>query len=156
MSSDKINLTAPEDDITWRYIDAVTLPNGVPDDPLNADGDSVRVVTRWEWPNAFAGLRNDQITAFQDALDAEARLIRLDPQSANWVGFLLARILDEDTRPAARRKSDLTAKQVAARSRCRQMINTWLESGLLVRDTMRDERRDRDVDIARVGARHEP
>ena len=127
MALDKINLTPPEDDTTWRYLDSVTFPNGDPEDIIDPEGDSVRVVTRWEWPNAFAGLTREQIVAFQDGLDCEQRLIRVDPQSPDWAGFLLARILNIDCAPFVRRKGDLSTDQIAARARCKELIKVWVD-----------------------------
>lgn len=157
MSSDKINLTPPEDDTTWRYLDSVTLPNGDPADLINPDGDSVRVVTKWEWPNAFAGLRTDQIAAFQDALDNEQRLVRIDQQSIDWVGHLLAQVLEVDTAPRVRNKNNRTSAQQAARARCKTIITTWIDSGLLVVEQIAglDKKKpDRVLEVAKVGTRH--
>ena len=119
----------------------------------------MRVVTRWEWPDAFAGLRHDQIVAFQDALDNEQRLVRIDQQSIDWVGHLLAQVLEIDTAPHVRNKNNRTSAQQAARARCKMIITTWIDSGLVVVEQIAglDKKKpDRVLEVAKVGTRHVP
>ncbi|MEY9163117.1 hypothetical protein ABIE78_001236 [Sinorhizobium fredii] len=153
-SLDKINLTPPRDDITWRFLEDVVLPNGDPDDLINPDGDHVRVVVPWRWPNAFDDVQSRHIIAFQDALEREETRIRSDQQSTDWVGHLLAEILDIDAGRFIRAKADRSDAQNAARSRCAEIIKEWIKSGILIEETVRDEKKSREIPVVRVGTRY--
>ncbi|MEY9162821.1 hypothetical protein ABIE78_000940 [Sinorhizobium fredii] len=152
---DKINLTPPRDDVTWRYLEDVVLPNGDPDDLTNPDGDHVRVVVPWRWPNPFDDVQSHHIVAFQDALEREETRNRASPQSTDWVGHLLAEILEIDTGRFAGAKANRTTTQNTARERCAQIIKQWMDSGLLViEEIIRDGKKDRKIPVVRVGTRY--
>jgi RecA-family ATPase len=150
---DKQNLSPPRDDVTWRYLEDVELPNGDPNDIANPDGDHVRVVVPWRWPNAFENVQSQQIIDFQDALEREKTRNRADQQSADWVGHLLAEILDIDAGRFIRAKDDRSAEQNAARSRCAEIIKTWIDSGMLIKETVRNEK-GKEIPVVRVGMRY--
>ncbi|PJR11504.1 AAA family ATPase [Sinorhizobium meliloti] len=151
---DKINLTPPRDDVTWRYLEDVVLPNGDPYDLINPDGDHVRVVVPWRWPNPFDDVQSHQIIAFQDALERNETRNRASQQSTDWVGHLLAEILELDTGRFIKSKDERSTAQNAARNRCAEIIKQWIDSGMLTEETVPDEKKGRDIPVVRVGTRY--
>jgi hypothetical protein len=116
------NLAPPADKSDWFKLVSVDLGNGP------NGGDSVGVVTKWEWPDHLAG-----VTASD--FDKVAAVIRGDkwrqsPQSSKWVGNAAARALDLDPE----NKGD-KAKIIA-------MLKFWLSAGSLIEVEGKDEKRE--------------
>ena len=86
--NDKANLQPPADKAEWFELVSVDLGNG----PLNGPGDSVGVVTKWEWPDPLAGMTGadfDKVAAV-----IRAGKWRESPQATAWVGNAVAEALD--------------------------------------------------------------
>ena len=95
----KANLSPSENASDWYCLQSFDLGNG-------ADGhtsDSVGVVTRWKWPDAFDGVTVSDLRRVQTAI-AEGRW-RENPQAEDWVGNAVASVLklDPATKLLARR-----------------------------------------------------
>jgi hypothetical protein len=87
---DKANLQPPADVSDWFKLVSVDLANG----PDGSPGDSVGVVTAWQWPDALAGITGADF-------DKVAAVIRSDrwresPQAGKWVGKAVGIALDLD------------------------------------------------------------
>lgn len=101
---DKANL-APAGKRIWRRMASVNLPNG----------DSVGVAEAWVFPDAFDGVTAKDTLKVQQAL--EGQNLRYSDQAADWAGIRIAEILCLDAGTDAKR--------------IRNMIATWLKSGVL-------------------------
>lgn len=87
---DKANLQPPVEKSDWFKLISVDLGNG----DFGLAGDSVGVVTKWELPDAMAGLTGadfDKVTAA-----IRAGKWRHHPTSKDWVGNAVAEALDLD------------------------------------------------------------
>ena len=104
VQSDKSNLAPPEV-ARWYQIESIELPNG----------DSVDVVTPWQWPDAFDGMTTDDLFRVQRALDAKGA--RENQQASDWAGYIVAETLDMD--------SDVE------KHRIKKMLKTWVKTGAL-------------------------
>jgi AAA domain len=116
------NLAPPADKSDWYKLVSIDLGNG-PD-----GGDSVGVVTKWEWPDPLAGMT---------AADFErvAAVIRADkwresPQASKWVGRAVAEALD------------LNADNKADKAKIIGMLKVWRAAGSLVVVEGQDEKRE--------------
>lgn len=88
--NDKANLQPPVEKSDWFKLVSVDLGNG----ESGLAGDSVGVVTKWELPDAMAGLPGadfDKVTAA-----IRAGKWRHHPTSKDWVGNAVAEALDLD------------------------------------------------------------
>lgn len=110
--NDKSNLAPPADRSDWFKIESVQLGNG-PD----GDGDSVGVVTRWEWPSAFGGLTTDDLFRVQKAIAGGAW--RQSVSAKDWAGIVVADVLDLDLTDAA------------AKAKVKSLLRTWIENKAL-------------------------
>jgi hypothetical protein len=88
--NDKANMQPPAEGSDWFKLESVDLGNG----PMGLPGDSVGVVTRWEWPDATAGMT----AADYDKVVAEIRggKWKESIQAKNWVGVAIAEALGLD------------------------------------------------------------
>jgi hypothetical protein len=123
VGSDKINLTPPATKKSWRYLDSVPLPNG----GTGFEGDNMRVVTAWHFPNAFDNVTASHVEKIQAAIQippADSDFWRKDIQSDNWAGHLVAQVLGVST-------SEPAGKQAA-----KTVLKTWLENGVLRVESM--------------------
>ena len=84
VTNGKANLAPPAEGSDWYRLGAVELGNG----------DSVGVVTPWQWPNALDGLSVSDLRKAQAAM-ADGRW-RENPQARDWVGFPIAKALGLD------------------------------------------------------------
>lgn len=126
----KNNLSRPAAHATWLQRVSVELPNG----------DSVAAVTPWAWPDAFEGVTADDARRVQLAVGAmETNPPRENPQAANWVGRTVADVLGMD------------ADDKADKSRILNMVKTWVRSGVLVVEEVRDTRNGRDTKVVLAG-----
>ena len=113
---DKANL-APPGKREWRRVVSVDLANG----------DSVGVVEKWDWPDDFDGVRTADLQAVQRAIEAAPNPLRYSEQATPWVGDVIAQVL----------KFDLQND----RKRIKRMLETWLKSGALVKRDVKDDSR---------------
>ena len=114
----KANLTAPADKADWYQLISIDLGNG----------DSVGVVARWTWPNAFDGVDVSHLRAVQAAI-AIGRW-RENSQAKNWAGRAVASVMG----------LDVTNK--AHRSKIVSLLKTWILNGMLVVVNGKDERHE--------------
>jgi hypothetical protein len=110
----KANMSPPADAAEWYRLQSVDLPNGE-DGGL---GDSVGVVNRWTWPDAFDGVTVSDLRAVQAAVAAGR--CRENSQARDWVGHAVAAVL----------KLDVTNK--AHRAKISSLLKTWIKNGALV------------------------
>lgn len=110
--NDKSNLAPPADKSDWFRIESVQLGNG-PD----GRGDSVGVVTPWEWPSAFGGLTTDDLFRVQKAIAGGAW--RQSASAKDWAGIAVADVLDLDLTDAA------------AKAKVKSLLRTWIENKAL-------------------------
>jgi AAA domain len=115
------SLAPPVDKSDWYKLVSVDLGNGP------NGGDSVGVVTKWEWPDHLAGLTASDF-------EKVAAVIRRDkwrqsPQASKWVGNAVAEALD------------LNADNKAEKAKISAMLKLWLEAGSLVEVESLDESR---------------
>lgn len=110
--NDKANLAPPADKSDWFRIEGVQLGNG-PD----GHGDSVGVVTTWEWPSAFGGGTTDDLFRVQKAIAGGQW--RQSAGAKNWAGFAVADVLGLDL-------ADMSAK-----AKVKSLLKTWIENKAL-------------------------
>jgi hypothetical protein len=111
--NDKSNLAPPADRSDWFRIESVQLGNGP-----QGHGDSVGVVTAWEWPSAFGGVTTDDLFRVQKAIAAGEW--RQSPTAAKgWAGSAVADVLG----------LDLTDQ--AAKAKVKSLLRTWTENKAL-------------------------
>ena len=124
MDNGKANLAPPPDGSFWFQLIGVPLRNG----PLKTDGDNVAVVAPWKWPSPLRGTGQDDVTIIQEAVSAEVNC-RADPRSPDWVGNIVAKVLDIDI------------SQPEERDRVKGMVRAWVESEVLKIVIRPDEKR---------------
>ncbi|BBZ97464.1 hypothetical protein BRDID11004_16240 [Bradyrhizobium diazoefficiens] len=122
---DKNNLAPPADKSEWYKLVSVDLGNG----PLGgAGGDSIGVVTKWEWPDATKDLTGRDFERVAGAI--RAGNWRADIQAKQWVGRAVAKALALDL--------DDRAKKAAVK----QLIKYWIGTGALVVVKRETEKRE--------------
>lgn len=121
----KSNMAAPADRATWYKLEGQPLGNG----PYGTDGDSVAVVTTWEWPDLTAG-------ATANDLDKVLRVVRYGgPWRENiqckndWIGNAVAIALN------------LNKEVPADLARIKALLAMWFKSGALVTVKREDDSR---------------
>ena len=131
---DKANLQPPVEKSDWYKLESVELGNR----PMGLPGDSIGVVTKWDMPDALAGM-----TAAD--FDKVARVIRSgkwrhSPQAGAWVGKAVAEALD----------LDFDNKTVVAK--IKRMLGVWYAAKSLVVVERDDESRQtrKFVEVAEV------
>lgn len=116
------NLAPPSSDYArWFEKISVTTPNG----------ESVGVVTPWQWPDAFSDLSPDSAVAVRRALVNAPDLGRKDPQSEQWAGHLIGHVLGIDT------------SEKAGNAKVKTLIREWLQTGILAEEQRPDHQRKR-------------
>ena len=126
----KNNLARPAPHAEWFKRVSVDLMNG----------DSVAAIEKWSWPDAFDGVSRDDARRVQLAVAAaEADPPRLNMQSAQCVGHMVARVLNLDS------------EDKADKARINQMVKAWVKSEVLTIEDMRDSRAGRDVKVLLAG-----
>jgi len=108
----KANLSPPADTAEWYRLESVDLGNGGDGQPA----DSVGVVTRWTWPDAFDGVTVSDLRKVQTAIAAGRW--RANSQAKDWAGIAVARTLGLDATNKAHK-----AKIIA-------MLKTWIANGI--------------------------
>jgi len=111
----KGNLGPPSSKAEWFKLESVDLGNGTEEFPL---GDQVGVVTRWQWPDAFAGVTVADIPKVQAAV-AIGRW-REHQKAKDWVGYAVAQALGLD------------ASDKKQRAKIAAMLKQWIANGVLV------------------------
>lgn len=114
---DKNNLAPPADKSDWYKLVSVDLGNG-PLGPNVLGGDSIGVVTKWEWPDATKDLTGRDFDKVAAAI--RAGNWRADVQAKQWVGRAVAKALafDLDNR--------------ADKAKVKQLLKYWIGTGALV------------------------
>jgi hypothetical protein len=112
--TDKLNLGPPEE-ARWFQIVSVALGNSSGRDI--DDQDYVGVVDRWEPPNPLDNVTVAHLRAVQTKVAAGS--YRKDPQSTEWVGRVVADVLDLDI------------NDKAARAKVSGLLKTWTGKRML-------------------------
>jgi hypothetical protein len=123
-AGNKISMKPPASGATWFKLASVGLGNQRADRPE----DNVGVATRWEWPDAHAGLPAGVEQIVQAAVNSGKW--RAHPQAKQWVGKRLAEPLGLD----AEEKHD--------KERLKTIIADYIERGILETFTAPDENSD--------------
>lgn len=117
---DKANL-APAGARQWVRMASVDL----------GQGDHVGVAEPWQWPDAFDGVRREDLLSVQREVDSRCktgRPPRLSDQSGlDWVGHIVAEFLDLHADDDKRR--------------IKKIVSDWVKSGALVKAEIEDEHR---------------
>jgi AAA domain len=107
----KNNFAAPAESSSWHRIVGVHLGNG------ERGGDSVGVVTAWDWPDASEQITPEDVCEVQAAVAAGEW--REDVRASNWVGKTIAEAL----------KLDLM--EPSAKVTVKGLLKSWLKDGTL-------------------------
>jgi hypothetical protein len=108
----KANLTPRGGETRWRQMVGVPLRNRIA-----TQEDEIGVVTEWQRPSAFVGMKEHHLPAVRAAV--EAGDWRLDVQCSNWVGVAVAGALGVDPTDAREK------------ARIKTMIATWIKNDVL-------------------------
>jgi hypothetical protein len=123
--NDKANLAPPVTVSNWFKLASVWLDNGP------GGGDSVGVVTKWDWPDPLTGITGSDFDKVAVAIRASDW--RKDPRSAEWVGIAVARALGLD------------ADDEHDQSKIKSLLKVWISAGSLrVVKGYDQQRRERD------------
>ncbi|MCB5200247.1 AAA family ATPase [Loktanella sp. TSTF-M6] len=115
VTRDKANL-APAGLRQWRHMASVHLANG----------DDVGVAEAWKWPDTFDGLTVKDLLSVQNAIDG--KLPRYSHQAGgDWVGVIVADVLG--------------LHAITDRKRIKKIIETWIQTGALVKVMCDDKKR---------------
>lgn len=125
------NLAPPSAEVNrWFEKVSVETPNGA----------RVGAVRSWKWPDAFSGISTADARRVQIEVAALAdNPPRKDSQSADWVGHIVARVLNLDS------------SDDGDRNRIKDLLKTWVKTGVLAITQVRDQRRGRDVSVVVSG-----
>ncbi|MEC8195851.1 MAG: AAA family ATPase, partial [Pseudomonadota bacterium] len=145
VANGKANL-APMAAATWRKLTTIALGNGTQDYPK---GDSVAVVEPWETPGPARSSEQD-LKRVQDAMRAASEPYRLDQRSDNWIGHLIAHMLDLDI-GASVTKPNRSQEQKVNRQYVRGVLKDWMDDGAIITETIWDSRPGRGSKIVVVG-----
>lgn len=113
--NDKANLAPPEA-ADWFRMNNVDLPNG----------DSVGVACPWKWPDPFEGLTSWHLKEVQRRV--EQGRYRADVRSKDWIGNMVAEVLDWDPE--------------TKRGRIKDIVKQWLANNMLREVEGQDEKRN--------------
>ncbi|TYB82304.1 AAA family ATPase [Maritimibacter fusiformis] len=135
----KANLS-PAEDARWFQMVSVNLGNATLAYP---QGDDVQTVERWTPPTAAGATVCDLAVvqvAVKAAIDA-GMPPRADPQSKDWIGYLIADKLGLSIGAPEAKDADLADDERAERARVKAMLRSWLRDGGLERFTAQDKHR---------------
>jgi hypothetical protein len=110
----KANLAPPAERSTWRCLIGVQLGNG---ESIAHAGDSVGVVTAWEWPDPTEDVTPEDTRAVQQAVAAGEW--RENPQAKDWVGKPIADALALDL------------ADPSVRAKVKELQKSWVKEGVL-------------------------
>lgn len=122
----KANLAPPASDAVYRRMVGVQIENG----------EWVGVCTAFKMPDLFDGITVRHTRAVQKAVslaEKEQRAFRVSPQSKDWIGAEVARILDLDL------------EKPQEKARVKAILKKWLETKVLKKEDVPDPRSGRDV-----------
>jgi AAA domain-containing protein len=123
--NDKANLAPPVTVSDWFRLASVWLDNGP------AGGDSVGVVTHWDWPDPLSGITG--IDFAKVAVAIRSGDWRKDVRSSFWVGKAVAKALGLDV------------EEKADKAKIVGLIKVWLSAGsLMVVEGFDEQRRPRE------------
>jgi hypothetical protein len=123
--NDKANLAPPVTVSDWFRLASVFLDNGP------AGGDSVGVVTHWDWPDPLSGITGFDFVKV--AVVIRSGDWRKDVRSSFWVGKAVAKALGLDV------------EDKAAKAKIVGLIKAWLAAGsLMVVEGFDEQRRPRE------------
>jgi hypothetical protein len=120
----KANLVISSDKANWHRLASVSLGNGEGGTP----GDSMGVVTAWEWPDPFASITFSDLQAAQKAVSAGGPW-RENPQAGDWVGKPIAEALKLDPANKAHKRKVLA------------LLKRWMDNGMFKRVGGKDSKR---------------
>lgn len=114
---DKNNKAPPAAKAEWYEFVGIGLGN----ENVGSHGpeDSIGTVRRWAPPDAFGGMTSRQLYNVQKEIDENPNNTRKSAGSPQWVGKLVARVLE------------LNADNEGDAGRIKTMLRTWLSSGAL-------------------------
>jgi hypothetical protein len=104
----KDNLAPPRGEGSWRQMVSVDLPNG----------DNVGVVEPWAWPDPFDDVTSSDLRRVQAQI--RPATWRENARAANWVGILVAEVLDLDA-------DDLTDRE-----KIKTIVKRWVKAKALI------------------------
>lgn len=145
---EKDNLNPPATSRKWRFLASVHLPNG----PHGTDGDNMRVVAPWKWPDPLDGLTVADLDRAQAAVAGAGDRVRESVQSPLWVGHVIGGALGLDTGEGCK-AGECTDEQKRARAKVGQALSVWIANGAFVRDRLPSKGKDksREVPVIVVG-----
>lgn len=113
---------------SWYRLASVTLPNGPKIGGVPLEGDSVGVVTAWQWPDAMENVTVSHLREVQRRA-AQSGPWRESVQSPDWIGNLVGEVMGLDPTVPKDRTTIKTA------------LKTWLASGMFKVKVLTDEQR---------------
>lgn len=122
LDSSKVNIAPPSAEATWFRLVGVRLENGTQDYP---QGDEVQTVVPWHPPKTWDGISSAQLNTALDEIEAGM---------ANGQRF-------SDAGPAKERAAwKVVQRHCPDRTepQCRQIVNTWVENGVLFNEEYDD------------------
>ena len=123
--NDKANLAPPVTVSNWFKLASVWLDNGP------GGGDSVGVVTKWDWPDPLTGITGSDFDKV--ALAIRGSDWRKDSRSTEWVGRAVAKALGLD------------ADDRLDQTKIKSLLKVWISAGSLkVVDGFDEQRRPRE------------
>lgn len=117
----KNNLSRSSPHSTWYQRVSIDLPNG----------DEVASLEPWQWPDAFAGVSDNDALRVWGMVKHANPAPRYSSQSAQWVGKIVAEVLG------------LNLDDKNHRARVNTMIGTWVKTGVLAVEEVEDTRNGR-------------
>lgn len=123
---DKNNKAPPALSAEWYEFVSVGLGNGDDTGPE----DSIGALQRWQAPNAFGGATARQLLNIQNEIDWHPEQARKHSSSPNWVGKLVARVLD------------MNPDNALEKATIKRRIDTWLGTGALKTETRNNHKRE--------------
>lgn len=122
LDAGKVNIAPPSQDATWFKLIGVPLGNGTSDYP---DGDEVQTVVTWKPPQTWDGVTNAQLNAALTEIDA---------------GMQNGQRYSDANAAGARAAWQVVQRHCPDRSepQCREIIATWVKTGLLYKQDYED------------------
>lgn len=140
----KANMSARSNAFSWYRMESVRLDNATAEYP---EGDLVGVCTAWNPPDAFEGVKLDDLHRVQLAIDARTTPPARTPTNRDWVGYLVADVLGLDIGTPGTTKAQRSKEQKAAWGRVSGMVNTWLRTKALRAETVHSARNGRKTTV---------
>jgi hypothetical protein len=122
LDSGKVNIAPPSSGATWFRLVGVQLDNG---NEIYPSGDNVQTVERWHPPQTWDGISSAQLNAALDEIEAGLangqRYSDAGPAKTRAAWPVVQRHCPNRTEP-----------------QCRQIVNTWVENGVLFNEDYDD------------------